>query len=164
MNKKVVFAALGYLVVTFALGASWHFAFFPELYHGFGIYNRTEPIIPLGMLSMVPQGIVMAVIYPRWYRGEAPLVAGLKFGLLMGLFLFSVSTLANAAKINVNGLGTFILVQFAFHALQFAAAGAVFGLIFGRLDPSSGSSSVTARQAGIQSPPNSLTSHQKEDP
>jgi hypothetical protein len=133
MNKKVALATLGYLIVTFALGASWHFAFFPELYHGFGIYNRTEPIIPLGMLSMVLQGAVMAVIYPRWYRGEAPLTAGLKFGLLMGLFLFSVSTIANAAKINVTGLGAFLLLQAAFHALQFGAAGAVFGLVFGRL-------------------------------
>jgi hypothetical protein len=153
MNKKILFATLGYLVVTFALGASWHFAFFPELYHGFGIYNRTEPIIPLGMLSMLPQGLVMAVIYPRWYRGEAPLAAGMKFGLLMGLFLFSVSTLANAAKINVSGLGSFILIQAAFHTLQFAAAGAVFGLIFGRLDTRPGPSAIgAARPVIIQSP------------
>jgi hypothetical protein len=76
-------------------------------------------------------GAIGAAVVPRWYRGEAPLVAGMKFSLLMGLFLFSVSTLANAAKINVNGLGSFILIQAAFHTLQFAAAGAVFGLIFG---------------------------------
>jgi hypothetical protein len=152
MNKKILFATLGYLVVTFALGASWHFAFFPELYHGFGIYNRAEPIIPLGMLSMLPQGLVMALIYPRWDRGEAPLAAGMKFSLLMGLFLFSVSTLANAAKIEVNGLGSFILIQAAFHTLQFAAAGAVFGLVFGRLDARSGPSSVgAARPAATQS-------------
>ncbi|HEX2100023.1 MAG TPA: hypothetical protein VHF69_05145 [Candidatus Synoicihabitans sp.] len=152
MTKKIFLATLGYLLVTFALGASWHFAFFPELYHRFGIYSRAEPIIPLGVLSMVPQGLVMALIYPRWYRGEAPLAAGLKFGLLMGLFLFSVSTLANAAKINVNGLGSFILVQAAFHALQFAAAGAVFGFIFGRLDMNSRLSSIgAARPTTVQS-------------
>lgn len=132
MNKKIILATLGYLVVTFALGASWHFAFFPKAYHEFGIYNRAAPIIPLGVLSMLVQGIVMALIYPRWQRDEAPLAAGLKFGLMMGAFLFSVSTIANAAKIEVNGLGRFMLIQLAFHALQFGAAGAVFGLIFGR--------------------------------
>lgn len=133
MNKKIIFATLGYLLVTFALGASWHFVFFSKTYDAFGIYNRAEPIIPLGMLSMLMQGVVMALIYPRWYRDEAPLVAGLKFGLLMGIFLFSVSSVANAAKIQVNGLGAFFLIQLAFHALQFGAAGAVFGLIFGRI-------------------------------
>jgi hypothetical protein len=133
MNKKVVLATLGYLIVTFALGASWHFAFFPKAYHDFGIYNRADPIIPLGVLSMLVQGIIMALIYPRWYRGEKPLAAGLKFGLLMGVFLFSVSTIANAAKMEVHVLGSFMLIQVLFHALQFGAAGAVFGLIFGRL-------------------------------
>jgi hypothetical protein len=132
MIKKNIWATLGYTVVTFALGASWHFVFFPQLYHDFGVYNRAAPIIPFGFLSMFMQGVVMALIYPRWHRDEAPLAAGLKFGLLMGVFLFSVSTIATAAKIQVNGLGSFIAVQVAFHALQFGAAGAVFGLIFGR--------------------------------
>lgn len=133
MTKKILLAAFGYMIVTFALGASWHFAFFPKAYHEFGIYNRGDPIIPLGVLSMTVQGAVMALIYPRWYRGEAPLVAGLKFGLLMGLFLFSVSTLANLAKIQVNGIGSFILLQTGFHALQFGLSGAVFGWVYGRL-------------------------------
>jgi hypothetical protein len=133
MAKRILLAAFGYLVVSLALGASWHFAFFPELYHDFAIYNRADPIIPLGMLSMVIQGLVMAVIYPRWYRGESPLIAGLTFGLLMGAFLFSVSTIANVAKIEVNHLGTFMLVQAGFHAIQFGMAGAVFGWVFGRL-------------------------------
>lgn len=133
MTKKILLAAFGYILVSFALGASWHFAFFPQVYHDFGIYNRADPIIPLGLLSMIVQGAVMAVIYPRWYRGEAPLAAGLKFGLLMGVFLFSISTLANAAKIQVNGVGSFMLLQASFHALQFGLSGAVFGWVFGRL-------------------------------
>jgi hypothetical protein len=133
MTKKILLAASGYILVSFALGASWHFAFFAQAYHDFGIYNRADPIIPLGLLSMIVQGAVMAVIYPRWYRGEAPLAAGLKFGLLMGLFLFSVSTFANAAKIQVNGVGSFMLLQAVFHGLQFGLAGAVFGWVYGRL-------------------------------
>jgi hypothetical protein len=133
MTKKILWATLGYILVSFALGASWHFAFFPKVYHEFGIYNRADPIIPLGLLSMIVQGVVMAVIYPRWYRGETPLAAGLKFGLLMGVFLFSVSTLANAAKIHVNGVGNFMVLQAVFHTLQFGLSGAVFGWAFGRL-------------------------------
>lgn len=134
MTKKILLAAFGYILVSFALGASWHFAFFPKVYHEFGIYNRADPIIPFGLLSMIVQGAVMAVIYPRWYRASGtPLASGLKFGLLMGLFLFSVSTFANAAKIQVNGVGSFMLLQAVFHTLQFGLSGAVFGWVFGRL-------------------------------
>ncbi|MBI5771221.1 MAG: DUF1761 domain-containing protein [Verrucomicrobia bacterium] len=130
---KTVLAALAYVVVSFALAAPWHFVLFKDLYHSFGIYNRADPIIPLGLLSMIVQGAVMAALYPRWYRGGAPAVEGIKFGLLMGVFLFSVSTLANAAKIEVKGLGGFLAVQAVFHLLQFVAAGAAVGLVFGRL-------------------------------
>ncbi len=46
--------------------------------------------------------------------------------------LFSVSTLANAAKIVVADLGTWLTIQTAFHALQFVVAGALIGLAYGR--------------------------------
>lgn len=133
MLQRILLAAFGYLIVSFALGATWHFVIFPDLYHDFGIYNRASPIIPLGVVSMLVQGVVMAWIFPRFARtGGAPLAEGVKFGLLMGAFLFSVSTLANAAKIEVSSLGQFVAVQLAFHVLQFGLAGVVFGLVFGR--------------------------------
>jgi hypothetical protein len=131
---KTALAVVSYTVVSFALAAPWHFALFKDLYHSFGIYNRADPIVPLGLLSMLIQGGVMAVLYPRWYRGGHPAAEGVKFGLLLGLFLFSVSTLANAAKMEVAGLGAFLAVQAAFHLLQFAAAGAVIGMTFGRVN------------------------------
>ena len=134
MTRKSILAAFAYTVVTFALAAPWHFVLFKELYHSFGIYNRVDPIIPLGVLSMLVQGVVLALLYPRWYRGGSPAIAGMKFGLLLGVFLYSVSTLANAAKINVTGLGTFMAVQALFHLLQFAGAGAAIGLVFGRIE------------------------------
>lgn len=132
MTLKTLWAALAYTAVTFALAAPWHFVLFADLYHSFGLYNRAEPIIPLGVLSMLVQGGVLAVLYPRWYRGGSPIAEGMKFGLLLGVFLYSVSTLANAAKMNVTGLGSFLAVQAIFHLLQFALAGAAIGLVFGR--------------------------------
>lgn len=137
MLLKSALAAVAYVVVSFALAAPWHFVLFKDLYHSFGIYNRPDPIIPLGLLSMLIQGGILAILYPRWYRGGAPAVEGIQFGLLLGVFLFSVSTLANAAKINVEGLGSFMTIQAAFHLLQFVVAGAAIGLAFGRLDAKS---------------------------
>ena len=82
---------------------------------------------------MVIQGLVLAYLYPRFYRADGtPVGQGLKFGFLMGVFLFSVSTLANAAKIQVSSMGTWIAIQSAFHAIQFAIAGASIGLVYGR--------------------------------
>lgn len=132
MAKRFILATLGYLVPTFILGFTWHFWFFPGVYEGLGIYNRAEPLIPLGMLSMVIQGLVMAYLYPFFQREGRPIRRGVVFGLLMGAFLFSVSTLANAAKILVADMGTWLLIQAAFHLVQFVVAGALIGLAYGR--------------------------------
>ncbi len=133
MTKKFVLAAVVYIVITMALGMAWHFVFFKELYDGLGIYNRAEPIIPLGFASMIIQGLVLAYFYPLFFRGGNPVGQGVKFGLLMGVFLFSVSTLANAAKIQVASMSTWLLIQIAFHAIQFLLAGVGIGLAYGRL-------------------------------
>ena len=133
MNRKFVLATLLYAVVTMIHGFTWHFTFFHEVYAQLGIYNREPPIIPLGFSSMVIQGVILAYLYPRFYRGGRPVTAGIKFGLVMGLFLFSVSTLANAAKINVSSMSTWLAIQTAFHVIQFVIVGAGIGLIYGEI-------------------------------
>lgn len=131
MAVRFTLATLGYFIPTFILGVVWHFWFFPGVYEALGIYNRAEPIIPLGMVSMLIQGVLMAYLYPFYYRDGGPLRRGIAFGLLMGVFLYSVSTLANAAKITVSDMGTWLAIQAAFHLIQFVAAGALIGLAYG---------------------------------
>lgn len=132
MTKKLVLATLVYAIVSMIHGYTWHFNFFPEVYAQLGIYNREPPIIPLGFSSMLIQGLILAYLYPRYFRGGKPVTEGIKFGLLMGLFLFSVSTLANGAKIQVSSMSTWLAIQSAFHLIQFTIAGAGIGLVYGK--------------------------------
>jgi hypothetical protein len=130
--KKFIFITLGYSVVTMLIAAPWHLIWFKDLYHSFGIYNRVEPLIPLGFLSMVIQGAIIAYMYPRFYRGGSHYKEAIRFSLLFGIFLFSISTLANAAKIEVSPMGTWLVVQSAFHLIQFVACGVIVGFISSR--------------------------------
>ena len=134
MQKGFWKAVLGYSVITLILGMVWHFVWFHDLYHQLGIYNRQEPIIPLGMLSMLIQGLALAYLYPFFYKGGHPVAQGITYGLLMGLYLYSVSTLANAAKMMVASMPVWFGIQALFHTIQFVLAGAVIGLAYGRLD------------------------------
>lgn len=130
--KKLLLSTLSYAVVTMMIAAPWHFVLFKDLYHSFGIYNRVDPIVPLGFLTMLIQGAVMGAIYPRFYRGGSHYKEATKFSLLMGLFLYSVSTLANAAKIEVSPMGTWLAIQAAFHVIQFGGCGLVLGFVNSR--------------------------------
>lgn len=129
--KKFVLATAVYSAITMILGYTWHLIIFKDLYHDLGIYNREPPIIPLGFISMLVQGVVLAYLYPRFYKGGAPILQGVNFGLVMGLFLFSVSTLANAAKIQVTSMSTWLSIQTAFHLIQFLIVGAGIGAVYG---------------------------------
>ena len=135
-TRKFVLATLAYAVPSMAIAFPWHFVWFKDLYHQLGIYNRETPIIPLGLLSMFIQGAVLAYLYPRFYKGGNPMVQGIKYGVIMGIYLFSVSTLANAAKMQVTSIPDFLFIQAAFHSIQFIVAGALIGLVFGRMEES----------------------------
>lgn len=130
--KKFFWATIAYSLITMVVAVPWHFILFKDLYHNLGIYNRDNPIIPLGFLSMLVQGGVMAYIYPRYYKGGSHYKEAMQFSLLMGVFLYSISTLANAAKIEVSPMGTWILIQFVFHLIQFLLGGFALGFVFSR--------------------------------
>lgn len=127
-RKQFIITTLCYLIPTMILGMVWHFNLFPQIYENLGIYNRKDPIIPLGLTSMLVQGFIIAYLYPFYSKGENSLKKAVQFSLLMGLFLFSVSTLANAAKIEVTSMQMWLLIQTAFHLIQFLAAGVLIGL------------------------------------
>jgi len=128
-NTKFVLTALAYIIPTMILGYVWHLVIFNKLYEGLGIYNRKEPIIPLGFFSMIIQGTIIAWLYRFYAKENSGISKAIIFSLIMGTFLFSVSTLANAAKINVTSMSGWLLIQTAFHLLQFLVAGLLIGVV-----------------------------------
>ena len=122
---------LAYLIITFALGFIWHLVVFKRLYRKLAIYSRIDdPIVPLGFLAMVIQGGVLAYIYPFLAEGANPASAGLRFGLLMGLFIASSAVIAEAAKQRVTSLGTWFVVESLYYAIQFSLTGLAIGFIY----------------------------------
>lgn len=121
---------LAYLVPTMILGMVWHFVWFNELYESLGIYNRKDPIIPLGFISMLLQGLIIAWLYSFYAEQKHSILRTLKFSLIMGLFLFTVSTLANAAKIEITSMFDWLWVQSLFHLVQFTVVGLLIGLVY----------------------------------
>lgn len=132
MGKKIAFAALGYTVVTFVLGITWHLVLFKDVYEAFGVYTRKEPIIPMGLASMVIQGVVLAVLYSRQVRQvtDPRFSSAIAFNLLAGLFFVSGTVLALAAKAEIARLGAWFGYNLAFSLIQFLLSGVVFGFVF----------------------------------
>ncbi len=132
MLKKYILAISSYVVLSFALAYPWHLVWFHDLYIQMGAFTRAEPIVPLGVLSMVVQGAVIAYFYPFWYRGGHPVWAGIRYSLAIGLLIYTVMGFATVAKFNINPISTFLFYHTGFQFLQFTISGAALGLIFGR--------------------------------
>src|SRR5690348_5905480 len=130
MGKKFILMFLAYLVLTFICAVGWHLGIFKEYY--MSIPMRKEPLMQLGVLSMLIQAGIMSYLYPLFYKGGEPLKAGGKFGLMMGLFMGSYGVLAEAGKFDVGPLFPWFLHEGIYFPLQFTLIGAVMGMIYGR--------------------------------
>lgn len=103
---------LGYLAVSFALGAVWHMVFFKEYYKKLAIYsNIDKPRFSFGLTSMLLQGIVFAYVYPL-------IASSWLFGLGLFMIQTSFAVFAEAGKQNATSLSGFVTIQIAFCAVQ----------------------------------------------
>jgi len=132
--KKIILATVSYVLITLFIAYPWHMLWFHDLYEGMGAYTRPEPSIPLGMLSMLIQGVVIAYLYPFFYRDGNPIIQGIKFSVIIGAIVYSVMGFAMAAKIDINPISTYLLYNLAFQFIQFVFTGAVLGLIYGKIN------------------------------
>ncbi len=110
-GEKFLLAVVVYVVVTFAIAAGWHLLLFKDMYAQLAIFTRQEPLIPLGIASIVMQGLVLAYLYPLFFRGDKPVKQGLTFGLLIGVLMASIAVFAEAGKQNVTSLQTWLVFE-----------------------------------------------------
>ncbi len=130
--KKFMLATLSFVVLTMLWAYPWHVVWFHDVYAELGAVTRPTPIIPLGLMSVLIQGMVIAYFYPFYYRGGNPILQGIKFSLIIGLMVYTVMGFATAAKINIEPVSTFLAYHTVFQSIQFLMTGAALGLIFGR--------------------------------
>jgi len=131
--KKIALSTISYFILTMLWAYPWHIIWFHELYAELGAFTRSEPIIGLGITAIIIQGIVIAYLYPYYYRRGSPILQGIKFSLIIGLMVYTVMGFATAAKIQIEPIPTFLAYHTVFQVVQFIITGAALGLIYGRI-------------------------------
>lgn len=132
--KKIIYCTLAFTGISMLLAVPWHLMIFKDAYHTLTPFMRADPIIPLGMLSIIIQGAVLGYLYPMYYakKGGNPIQAGITFTLIAGLLIYTVMGLTTVAKYEVTDSGQFLLLHTGFQLIQFIISGAAIGLIYGR--------------------------------
>ena len=129
MNKSYWLAFAAYLVPTFPLGYFWHLSTFREQYERLEMF-REPVIIPLGLASMLIQGLIFSWIYPRLFSTarDAWVGSALSFALVFGLLAWSFMVLPVAAKYRMTSIGGFMALESAFTVLQYAVVAPLIAL------------------------------------
>ena len=122
-----------YLIATFPIAFVWHLVLFEQKYRALRIYHD-DPIIPLGLASMIVQAVIFSWIFPRLFadRSGSVLRDGLLYGLGAGLLSWSFTTLGVAAKHPMTSISDYLVLETAFTILQFAVVGPLIALAWRR--------------------------------
>ena len=127
-------ATLAFVIASFIVQASSHFAINTGHYAAIE-FMRKDQIVELGIFTMLLQGAILAYFYPFFYQSGAPVLQGLKYGLLMGLFLGSYITLVEPAKYAAPSVSEWIVVEGMVSLAQFSLYGVLVGLIYDKSSP-----------------------------
>lgn len=131
MRKILLFVA-AYFVITLAWAYPWHMVYFHDLYVSWGAFQRTEPIMSLGITAILVQGFVIAYLYQFYNKGEGnPILRGVKFNLIIGLMTYTAMGFATAAKFQIEPVSSFLIYHTVFQLIQFTITGVALGFIFG---------------------------------
>jgi hypothetical protein len=118
-----------YVLPSFPIGYVWHLVAFAPVYRELAMY-RADVIVPLGLASMLVQGVAFSWLYPRLFAGrrDSVLADGLRYGAGLAALSWSYTTLAVAAKNVMTSVPTYLMLETGFTLLQFAVAGPLIAL------------------------------------
>jgi len=127
MKRHALFL-LGYIVITFLVQGTSHFALFAQHYAGIGIL-RQRPNFALGFSSMVIQGVILSFVFAGSRSDSGKLTDAIRFAWLFGAFLVSYIALAEAGKYNIPSVASWFAVEAGVGAVQFTLAGLILRLV-----------------------------------
>ena len=131
-TKKYLLATLAFIIVGFVIAFVWHLVLFKSVYDSLKIYS-IEPIIVLGFISFILEGLAFVYVFQFFRRGKEPVQESLIFGLVVyGVIMGGVGVLAEGAKHATTSLLTWLIIESAFYILTGIILGIIVGLIYGK--------------------------------
>lgn len=124
----VLLTVLAYVLATFGVQGASHFAINADHYAAISIM-RPDPVIPMGVGSMLIQGTIIVLLFPTFNTGASTIRNALVFSWTIGGFLASYIVLGEAGKYAIPSISSWILVEGSTAVVQFTIFGLLLGLV-----------------------------------
>jgi hypothetical protein len=119
---------LAYIATTFAVQGGSHFGVNADYYAAIPIM-RAQPIVAMGLASMVIQGLIFAWLYPAFAAGASTVRKAVLFSWTLGAFLASYIALGEAGQYAIPSISRWIAVEGSVALVQYTLFGVWLGLI-----------------------------------
>jgi hypothetical protein len=131
--SKIIIGLVAYVILTFVIAYSWNMVLFRENYLALASSSlRSAPIIQLGLITILLEGLALSIIFSIYYKGGNPLTEGLLLGLLVGIFSVAYAGLTVPAKFVIDPIWKYTILELSFGIIHFGLAGIILGFIFNR--------------------------------
>ena len=125
MGATVAYFAFGGLTFVLLPGMKNEFSKYPNLYRSRESMNAAMPI---GMAGIFFGILVVSYLYATTVNSGGGLMAGVKFGVLIGLFVVCASVLHNHMNLNIGW--TMTLMQSVAYLAEWTVVGLAIGAIY----------------------------------
>lgn len=129
--KKIALGTLTFFFSSFVVQGLLGMTFAGEYFQSISIF-RNPPIFYLAFTQTIVTGVAFSILYPITKLNGAPVLRGLKFGLLISIILVPFVALDLPARFMIPSFGKWILIQVLLGIIHFAIAGMLIGLIYGK--------------------------------
>lgn len=128
---RIALGAVAFFISSFVIQGMVAFVIAGEYFASIATM-RDAPLIYLGMPATLVTGIAFAILYPMTMTNVqgAPVMGGLKFGLLTALLVVPFVALDIPSRFTVPSVGTWVVIQGVLGTLHFAIAGILVGLVY----------------------------------
>lgn len=127
--KRFLLATLGSFLFLLVVNALLFPVFFPNGPPEQYVDSRPAPLVSYHLLAFLITAFLMAYLYPLVYRGGSTWKAGLRVGVIMGLFVSLPENLHVYALTNVSFIK--LLFPAVWVTVIWGLAGVVIGLVYG---------------------------------
>ena len=119
---RIALGAVAFFISSFVIQGLVAFVLAGEYFASIATM-RDAPLIYLSMPGTFVTGIAFAILYPMTNVQGAPVMGGLKFGLLTALLVVPFVALDIPSRFTVPSVGTWVSIQGVLGTLHFAIAG-----------------------------------------
>ena len=125
---KHLLAVLAFIIVTFGVQGLNHFVINKDYYASID-FARAEPVMILGFVSMITQGLILTLALSKIAPNGATIKDGLVVSLAFGLFLAVYIAVAEPAKYAAPSISSWFITEGLTSTVQFLLFGVLLGFI-----------------------------------